>query len=96
MALGHLRIHPFDWARWTMREFWLTYQGWLEINVYQPWEIGRAVSFYILNSQGAKLNKWEDVFSVGGSKEISEAIFRNSTPEEQAEFERMTKDLEDG
>lgn len=96
IALGYLRIDPKDWPRWTLREFNLALEGWMEVNVHQPWEIGRVVAYYVLNSQGAKLSRWEDVFPLaidekrGRKVKREKAILRESTKEEQADFLRLT------
>lgn len=92
MALGHLRIDPWDWPRWTLREFDTAYEGWARINVRERWEQVRALSFYSMAphlKEGA-LKKWDDVFRLAWDKKIKKinaAVIRPMTEEEIKEFE---------
>lgn len=95
MALGHLRIDPWEWARWTLKEFDTAYEGWARINVRDRWEQVRALSFYSMSphvKQGA-LVRWEDVFRLAWDKgpKIQPAVIRPMTEEEKREFEDIIK-----
>lgn len=68
----------------------------MDVNVHQPWEIGRSIGFYQMASQGAKLNQWEDLYPLaidsqrGRKTKKEKAFLRESTKEEQAQFLRIT------
>lgn len=94
MALGHLRIDPWEWARWTLREFDTAYEGWSSINVRERWEQVRALSFYSMfpHLKEGALGKWDDVFHLAWDKKknkIRPAIIRPMTDEEKIEFEEI-------
>lgn len=99
MALGHLRIDPLEWPRWTLREFDLAYEGWAQVNINDRWEQVRALSFYsmICHVKKGTLNKWEDVFKLASdsikkkSKTKANAIIRKMTENEKKEFQEITK-----
>ena len=90
-----MRIDPWEWARWTLKDFNTAYEGWARINVYDPWERTRALSFYVIASQGAKVDKWQDVFALDsdktkGKKKLKpNAIIRPQTEQEKREFEQI-------
>lgn len=94
MALGHLRIDPWEWARWTLKEFNLAYEGWAKVNVREKWEQIRALSFYTVSphDQKGSLKKWEDLFSFSWDKKrkIIFATVGKMTEEEKQEFEFIT------
>jgi hypothetical protein len=92
--LGHLRIDPYDWPRWTLRDFELAYKAWVEVNVNAPWERARAISFYILKPNDTKgvLNKWSDVFelAIDKKKKKPNIFIRKMTAVEIQEFDKIT------
>lgn len=89
MALGHLRLSPFEWPVWTLRDFELAYKGWLEINVKDPWQRTRAMSFYIARAYTNDFKSWSDIFQIPGEKiKKKEKVFlRPQTEEEKRQFE---------
>jgi len=94
LALGHLRISPNEWKGWTLREFDLAYNAWSKVNIVEPWERARAISFYVLKPYDTKksLTKWEDVFQIASDKKKKKPTIhiRKMTQEERAEFEQIT------
>ena len=96
MALGHLRIDPWDWPRWTLKEFNIAYEGWAKINVQERWEQIRALSFFSLAPHDSKgsLKKWEDVFSLSWDKKPKVKSFAKvgkMTEADMKEFEDIIK-----
>jgi hypothetical protein len=92
LALGHLRIDPWDWPKWTIREFDIAYDGWSQINIRDKWERVRALSFYSMvpHLKQGTLKNWKDVFSVDWDKKVKKqkpVIIRPMTDEEKKEFE---------
>lgn len=93
MALGHLRIDPWEWARWTLKEFNIAYEGWTQINVTDQWERARAISYYslIAHVEKGKIKTWQDLFPLSSDKlrkkhKIKSAIIRPMTEQEKEEF----------
>ncbi len=90
-----MRIDPWDWPRWTLKEFDIAYEGWTQVNITERWEQIRALSFYsmIAHVKAGSLNNWEDVFSLRSDKYKKKrkvkanAIIRPMTEEEKREFE---------
>jgi len=77
-----------------MKDFELAYDGWLEINVKQDWEIARAISFYILKPHDSKdvLKKWDDTFALSTDKKKKKPniFIRKMNKDEEKEFEQIT------
>lgn len=84
VALGVLRIPIDEWPLWTLRDFDNAYEVWQRVNIKEPWERIRALSYYQLVSQGAKIKRWQDVFPINGEKKVKKqkAIFREPTKDE--------------
>lgn len=90
--MGHLRLHPHDWARWTLRDFWLAYKAWKDVNVTQPWAIARSISYYTVNAMGAKIGSPDELYAIDGKrKKVHKAILRPWTKEEKEEYEEIQK-----
>lgn len=88
LALGHLRVNPREWVIWTLRDFYLAYDGWREINVKQPWEIARTQSFFSFAPHASGIKKITDIFPlewdhVASIKKADMAIVRPMTDEEK-------------
>lgn len=102
MALGHLRIDPWEWARWTLKEFDTAYDGWARINVRDRWEQVRALSFYSMvpHVKERSLNNWDDVFRLAWDKKhnskIQTSVIRPMTEDEIKEFEQIIRNAKTG
>ncbi len=57
-------LQPWEFGRWTLKEFNLAYSAWCEVNVNAPWERARAISFYSMKPH-FKVNEWSDIFKLG-------------------------------
>ncbi len=79
------------WARWTLREFDLAYDGWRQVNVTDPWERARAISFYAFSPhvKSGTFKAWKDLFSIPGEKvkkkQNRNLVARAMTKEEREE-----------
>jgi hypothetical protein len=91
MALGHLRISPKEWAGWELKDFWMAYEGWREVNVSQPQAIGRMTNFFIARTMGGWKGEVKELYSIAGEKKkkISKAIIRPMTEEEKKLHEEL-------
>lgn len=63
-----LRIPINEWPLWTLREYINAYNAWRQVNVLEPWRRTRALSYYNLIAQGAKVKKWTEIFPIEGDK----------------------------
>lgn len=85
MAFGLLRINIVEWPFWSLREFDNAFEAWHKINVQQPWEIERVISYYVVKSQGAIISDWKKLHTIPGEKrkKAKKAKVRLPTKEEQ-------------
>jgi hypothetical protein len=91
-----LGLTPSEWARWTLKQFSIAYEGWKEINVQGPWERARSIAFHTVlphDSKG-KLKRWSDVYPLEFDKDKkvkpkSKAIMREMNEEEKALYKQM-------
>jgi hypothetical protein len=84
-----LRISPNEWPTWTLRDFDLAYSGWREVNIDEPWQRARAISFYSL-APHSDVSRWTDVFKLDSDpkpKKKHLVVVREWTEEEKQIFE---------
>lgn len=70
IALGYLRIDPWQWPRWTLAEFNTAFIGWEQVHIKDEWERARAIAFYSVTphvKQGT-FKRWRDIFTIPGEK----------------------------
>jgi hypothetical protein len=87
-----LKVDPWHWAKWTLKDFHIAYEAWSIINLQEPWERVRALSFYTLAPHTDKLKNWSDVFPIRTDKKIKQKklTIRKMTGEEREWFEQVT------